>query len=126
MLKAIVNKVCVMKELVKHMKNGQEFGEFGLWMLVGYKISDTPLSQHQLAVPSGPHRICNHEDLLPDALENDCKSCNDRQKAGSEKVIRFLVNERPEIWDKLAKKFDPDNRYRVKFQAEAKKAGIAL
>ncbi|XP_046434865.1 allergen Tha p 1-like [Neodiprion fabricii] len=66
------------------------------------------------------------KNLLPDALENDCKSCNDRQKAGSEKVIRFLVNERPEIWDKLAKKFDPDNRYRVKFQADAKKAGIAL
>nr|QNL14943.1 chemosensory protein 6 [Aulacocentrum confusum] len=30
---------------------------------------------------------------LPDALATGCKSCSEKQKTGSEKVIRFLVNE---------------------------------
>ncbi|KOX78288.1 Ejaculatory bulb-specific protein 3 [Melipona quadrifasciata] len=29
---------------------------------------------------------------LPDALESDCAKCSEKQKTGSEKVIRFLIN----------------------------------
>ncbi|XP_046751118.1 ejaculatory bulb-specific protein 3-like [Diprion similis] len=64
--------------------------------------------------------------ILPDALKNECKDCSQNQRLGSEKVIRFLVNKRPDAWDKLATKYDPENEYKKKFQTEAEKAGIKL
>ncbi|XP_012259016.2 allergen Tha p 1-like [Athalia rosae] len=63
---------------------------------------------------------------LPDALATDCRDCSDKHKAGSEKVIRFLVNKRPDLWSKLAEKYDPNNQYRSKFEDVAKKAGIKI
>ncbi|XP_043289911.1 ejaculatory bulb-specific protein 3-like [Venturia canescens] len=63
---------------------------------------------------------------LPDALASGCAKCSEKQKAGSEKVIRFLVNERPQIWEKLSAKYDPNNEYKSKFQNEANKRGITV
>ncbi|XP_017755191.1 PREDICTED: ejaculatory bulb-specific protein 3-like [Eufriesea mexicana] len=63
---------------------------------------------------------------LPDALENDCSKCSEKQKTTSEKVIRFLVNKRPQMWEKLSKKYDPTGEYKVKFEDKASKLGIKL
>ncbi|XP_012259043.1 ejaculatory bulb-specific protein 3 [Athalia rosae] len=63
---------------------------------------------------------------LPSALANGCKDCSEKHKYGSEKVIRFLVNERPQIWAKLAKKYDPQGLHKTKFQNIAQKAGIKV
>lgn len=35
---------------------------------------------------------------LPDALATGCSKCTDKQKNGSEKVIRFIVNEVIELY----------------------------
>ncbi|XP_012287374.1 ejaculatory bulb-specific protein 3 [Orussus abietinus] len=63
---------------------------------------------------------------LPDALASSCSKCSERQRQGSEKVIRYLVNQRPEIWEKLAKKYDPTGEYASKFEDEATKRGIKI
>ncbi|CAK9829380.1 Allergen Tha p 1 [Anthophora retusa] len=63
---------------------------------------------------------------LPDALENDCSKCSEKQKAGSEKVIRYLINERPDLWERLSKKYDPTGEYKLKFDDTANKRGIQL
>ena len=63
---------------------------------------------------------------LPDALENRCGKCSEKQKAGSEKVIRYLIDERPQVWERLSKKYDPTGEYTTKFQAEAKARGIDI
>ncbi|CAD1480437.1 unnamed protein product [Heterotrigona itama] len=90
---------------------------------------------------------------LPDALENECEKCSEKQKTGSEKVIRFLINKvrspaaaftvafprliehkmrqslrrfRPMLWDRLSKKYDPTGEYKIKFQDKAKEAGIKV
>ncbi|KAL2719588.1 ejaculatory bulb-specific protein 3 [Vespula squamosa] len=63
---------------------------------------------------------------LPDALANGCNKCSEKQKAGSEKVIRYLVNQRPKLWEKLSAKYDPTGEYKEKFQNEAEKHGITL
>ncbi|XP_046433763.1 ejaculatory bulb-specific protein 3 [Neodiprion fabricii] len=63
---------------------------------------------------------------LPDALASDCLNCSEKQRLGSEKVIRFLVNERPQVWAKLAEKYDPNRQYQRKFEVTAAKAGIKL
>ncbi|CAH0713319.1 unnamed protein product, partial [Brenthis ino] len=56
------------------------------------------------------------KETLPDALENDCKKCTEKQKSGSDKVIRHLVNKRPEMWKELAVKYDPNNIYQQKYK----------
>ncbi|XP_032664991.1 ejaculatory bulb-specific protein 3 [Odontomachus brunneus] len=61
---------------------------------------------------------------LPDALSSECSKCSEKQRRGSEKVIRFLVNKKPETWDQLKKKYDPSGQYTVKYQDEAKKQGL--
>ncbi|XP_063978576.1 ejaculatory bulb-specific protein 3-like [Diachasmimorpha longicaudata] len=63
---------------------------------------------------------------LPDALATGCNKCSEKQRVGSEKVIRYLVNERPKVWQKLAAKYDPHDEYRVKFQGEANARGIKV
>ncbi|XP_015180729.1 PREDICTED: ejaculatory bulb-specific protein 3 [Polistes dominula] len=63
---------------------------------------------------------------LPDALENGCSKCSEKQKAGSEKVIRYLINQRPKLWEKLSKKYDPTGEFQAKFKNEAEKHGIKL
>ncbi|XP_012340063.1 ejaculatory bulb-specific protein 3 [Apis florea] len=64
--------------------------------------------------------------VLPDALATDCKKCSEKQRDVIKKVIKFLVENKPEMWDALANKYDPDKKYRVKFEEEAKKLGISV
>ncbi|XP_057320113.1 allergen Tha p 1-like [Microplitis mediator] len=64
------------------------------------------------------------KDILPDALRTSCESCTEKQKTKSEKVIRHLVNNKKELWDELAVKYDPNNEYRKKYEDQAKAKGI--
>ena len=64
--------------------------------------------------------------ILPDALATECSKCSDLQKEMSKKVIQFLVANKPELWQKLLDKYDPDKKYRMKFSAEAQKYGIPV
>ncbi|XP_014483919.1 PREDICTED: ejaculatory bulb-specific protein 3 [Dinoponera quadriceps] len=63
---------------------------------------------------------------LPDALKNECSKCSEKQRRGSEKVIRFLVNKKPEIWEELKKKYDPTGEYSIKYEEEAQKQGLKV
>ncbi|XP_047031337.1 allergen Tha p 1-like [Helicoverpa zea] len=56
------------------------------------------------------------KETLPDALENECSKCTDKQKSGSDKVIRHLVNKRPEMWKELSAKYDPNNIYQDRYK----------
>ncbi|CAL1687470.1 unnamed protein product [Lasius platythorax] len=61
---------------------------------------------------------------LPDALETECSKCSEKQKTGTEKVIRYLVNKKPATWDLLKKKYDPNGQYSLKYEDEAHNHGI--
>lgn len=61
------------------------------------------------------------KETLPDALENECSKCTEKQKTGSDKVIRHLVNKRPEMWEELAVKYDPTHIYEVKYKDQIEK-----
>jgi hypothetical protein len=63
--------------------------------------------------------------VLPDALQTGCSKCSDKQKAGSEKVIKFLLEKHPEDFKELEKLYDPDQAYRKKFPEQAKQYGLA-
>ncbi|XP_050352534.1 allergen Tha p 1-like [Nymphalis io] len=56
------------------------------------------------------------KETLPDALEHDCKKCTENQKSGADKVIKHLVNKRPDLWKELAAKYDPKDIYQQKYK----------
>lgn len=57
--------------------------------------------------------------ILPDALKTDCKKCNDKQRAGTERVLRFVIDNKKDQWEKLQAKYDPTGIYIEKFRKEA-------
>nr|ATU82757.1 secreted Insect pheromone binding family protein [Pristhesancus plagipennis] len=66
------------------------------------------------------------KDILPDALKTGCSKCNEKQKKGSEKVIKFLLDKKKADYEALEKIYDPTGTYRQKYSDEAKKRGIKL
>ncbi|CAK9822158.1 Ejaculatory bulb-specific protein 3 [Anthophora retusa] len=64
--------------------------------------------------------------VLPDALATECKKCSDKQREVIRKVIKYLVENKPELWTNLANKYDPEKKYRMKFEEEAKKIGVKV
>ncbi|KAF9818735.1 hypothetical protein SFRURICE_011781 [Spodoptera frugiperda] len=55
---------------------------------------------------------------IKEALENRCAKCTDAQKEGTKKVLTFLINNKPAIWDQLCNKYDPEGLYRKKYEQE--------
>nr|AFZ78848.1 ejaculatory bulb-specific protein III [Coptotermes formosanus] len=53
---------------------------------------------------------------IKDALESECSKCSDTQKAGADKVIKFLYNKKPDKFKQLQEKYDPDNTYTTKYK----------
>lgn len=52
---------------------------------------------------------------LPDAIENKCEGCSDKQKQGAEKVITFLIQKKSDIWKRLLEKYDPQETFRQRY-----------
>ncbi|XP_032519906.2 ejaculatory bulb-specific protein 3-like [Danaus plexippus] len=52
---------------------------------------------------------------LPEAIDNDCHKCTQRQKEGADKVMHFIIDNRPEDWDKLEEKYNSDGSYKLKY-----------
>nr|CAD7458275.1 unnamed protein product [Timema tahoe] len=49
--------------------------------------------------------------IVPDALETNCTKCSEKQKEGSEKVIDYLIENKPDRWHQLERKYDPEGKY---------------
>lgn len=55
--------------------------------------------------------------VLPEAIETKCAECSDKQKEGSKKMFKFLIEKRPEEWKSLEAKYDPNGHYKAKYDA---------
>lgn len=62
-------------------------------------------------------QIIQISETLPDAITTDCAKCTPKQKEGSDKVTRFLIDNRPEDWERLEKIYDPEATYRKAYLA---------
>lgn len=62
--------------------------------------------------------------ILPDALATECQKCSEKQSEVIRKVIKYLVNNKPKLWEELANKYDPEKKYRMKYEKDAKELGI--
>lgn len=64
--------------------------------------------------------------VLPDALKTDCAKCSEKQKEGTDKVIRYLIDNKESQWKDLQAKYDPENIYIKKYKSEASKRGLKV
>lgn len=49
---------------------------------------------------------------------------SEKQKAGTEKVLRHLIKNKPGQWEELQRKYDPEGIYFKKYEAEVKAHGL--
>ncbi|EDS38036.1 serine/threonine kinase [Culex quinquefasciatus] len=64
--------------------------------------------------------------VLPEALENSCNKCSEKQQKDSVKAIKYLTENRSEAWKVLKAKYDPENKYVEKYLTDADAEGIKL
>ena len=62
---------------------------------------------------------------MPDAIETDCSKCSAKQQEGSEVMMRYLIDNKPEYWNPLQEKYDPTGAYKQRY-LETKKAEVAI
>uniref|UniRef100_A0A6B2EE54 Protein serine/threonine kinase n=1 Tax=Phlebotomus kandelakii TaxID=1109342 RepID=A0A6B2EE54_9DIPT len=64
--------------------------------------------------------------ILPEALEGNCDKCSDAQRRGSERVLRYVIENKPEQWKKLQAKYDPKNVYVNRYRETARSMGVEI
>lgn len=64
--------------------------------------------------------------LLPDALKTNCAKCTDKQRDGTDRVLRFMVTHKPAEWEQLKAKYDPENQFIEKYRKDAAARGITI
>ncbi|CAB3231653.1 unnamed protein product [Arctia plantaginis] len=57
---------------------------------------------------------------IKEALETYCEKCTKAQQSGTRRVIAHLINKEPQYWKQLTAKYDKDNKYTAKYEAELK------
>lgn len=62
---------------------------------------------------------------MPDAIETDCSKCSEKQRQGSEVMMRYLIDNKPEYWNPLQEKYDPTGSYKQRY-LESKKVEVAV
>ncbi|XP_046398657.1 ejaculatory bulb-specific protein 3-like [Ischnura elegans] len=58
---------------------------------------------------------------IPDTLQTECSECTEKEEEKAHKVIRHLIENKPDMWSQLEAKWDPTGEYRKKYDAEYKK-----
>uniref|UniRef100_A0A2S2Q6S0 Ejaculatory bulb-specific protein 3 n=1 Tax=Sipha flava TaxID=143950 RepID=A0A2S2Q6S0_9HEMI len=64
--------------------------------------------------------------LIPDAIENKCADCSEKQKLASEKVIKYLYENKNDMWKELETKYDPQGTYKQRYAEDAKRLNIKV
>lgn len=64
--------------------------------------------------------------LLPDALRSNCEKCTERQRDGTDRVLRFIVQNKKEEWEQLKQKYDPEDIYIKQYREAAAARGITI
>lgn len=64
--------------------------------------------------------------LLPDALRTNCAKCTEKQRDGTDRVLRFIVKNKPDEWKQLKAKFDPEDKFIRQYRESASQRGIEI
>ncbi|BET00375.1 unnamed protein product [Nesidiocoris tenuis] len=60
--------------------------------------------------------------IIPEALTTECAKCNDKQKQGVEKVMRFILTKKESDYNVLEAIYDPEGIFRKKYEEQKKLA----
>lgn len=52
---------------------------------------------------------------IPEAITTNCSKCTDAQVKIIKKTSYFIMKNRPEDWERIRKKFDPEEKYKDSF-----------
>nr|AHE13805.1 chemosensory protein 10 [Lissorhoptrus oryzophilus] len=63
---------------------------------------------------------------LPEALEDDCSKCSEYQRNRGAKALKYLIEHKRSYYDQLERKYDPERKYRKRYEASFKREGINL
>nr|QRF70959.1 chemosensory protein [Semiothisa cinerearia] len=63
---------------------------------------------------------------LQDAIETGCEKCTETQEKGAYTVIEHLIKSELDIWREITAKFDPEGKWRKKYEERAKANGIVI
>ncbi|KAJ8670122.1 hypothetical protein QAD02_001381 [Eretmocerus hayati] len=63
----------------------------------------------------------NFRKTLPDAIRSGCEKCNQKQRETANKIIKHLMEHRSSDWEKLLKKYDPEGKFKTRFEAQGGK-----
>nr|AXB87337.1 chemosensory protein 3 [Tropidothorax elegans] len=66
------------------------------------------------------------KEAIPDALATKCDKCNEKQKAATEKVLKYLSDNKKEDLTRLRDIYDPEGKFSAMYKDEAEKKGIAV
>lgn len=69
------------------------------------------------------HVIAEH---INDALETECAKCSKTQRDTVEKVIKFLILNKKDMWNQLKAKYDPEGKYAKRYEDLAKEQGLEI
>lgn len=59
---------------------------------------------------------------MVDAVQTECSKCSDKQKEGADKMMQYLIDNKPEYWKPLQEKYDETGGYRERYLASKNKA----
>ncbi|XP_075981771.1 allergen Tha p 1-like [Anticarsia gemmatalis] len=65
-------------------------------------------------------------DHMKDAIATGCSKCTEAQEKGATKVIDHLIKNEPAIWRELCAKYDPEGKWRKKYEDRARANGIVI
>lgn len=78
---------------------------------VGIIVVDTHIVDFYCLVVNVPGPCTNEgrdlKSAIPELLNTGCKTCTDKQKRNSRKVILHIESKKPQEWAKIEQKFDP-------------------
>lgn len=70
--------------------------------------------------------MCDVIERIPEALEEDCAQCSEKQRQGAAKVLKHIFEKRPDMFDELEAKYDPEAKYRAKYRERAMEVGVKV
>lgn len=60
-------------------------------------------------------------EVLPEALATECQKCTEKQAVNVNKVLYHLITKKPQLWEKFTDKYDPEKKYKYKYEEQVKK-----
>nr|QCX43090.1 chemosensory protein csp10 [Helopeltis theivora] len=66
------------------------------------------------------------KESLPDALKTACSKCTKKQQEGTDKVLRYVIENKPKDYKTLEAIYDHEGIYKKKYAEEAEKRGIKV